>query len=205
MRLLRSAVVVVALGVFSTPVSAAEITFDFENLNEFDSLSGLDGGGISFSGGIALLSGVSLNELEFPAISGSFVAYDIDPAGIRVDLAGGATSLSGYFTYVAPITLTAFSATGVSIGSVTSQFGSNLGSNELLELTFTGVAAYFTIVGDPNGNSFTMDDLTVNTLDTQPEPIPEPGTMSLLLLGASVLAARQKLRGFRRTSRRVAC
>ena len=69
MRLLRSAVVVVALGVFSTSVSAAPIVIDFESLGDLDTLSQLSVGGISFTGGIALVSGVnggSLNDSDFP-------------------------------------------------------------------------------------------------------------------------------------------
>jgi hypothetical protein len=210
MRLLRSALVVVALGVFSTSVSAAPILIDFESMADGEALGAqFTADGIFFNGATALIAGSqggSLNDVDFPTFSGNAVVYDSDSSGIRIDVVGGATSLSGYFTYVTPVTLTAFSETGAVLGSATSRFGSNIGfgPNELLELSLTGVAAYFTIVGDPNGGSFTMDDLTVDTLDTLPAPVPEPGTVTLMLLGASVLAGRKKLHGFRPGRWRVA-
>ena len=197
MRLLRSALLVSALAIYSSPVHAAPILIDFESLSDLEDVTGqFSADGILFTGATALVAGAvggSLNEIDFPPSSGNTVIYD-SGGGIQIDFLNGISSFSGLFTYATSVTLTAFSEATV-LGTVTSLLGSNLGTNELLQFAFAGGITRITLVGDLNGGSFTMDDLTVNTLDMQ--PVPEPGTVSLLLLGVSVLAARGKVRGRR--------
>jgi hypothetical protein len=89
----------------------------------------------------------------------------------------------------------AFDVNNISLGSVSSLFAANLalsgdtGSapNELLQLTLAGIS-YITITGDVSGGSFVLDDLTFGTPSVS--PVPEPSTLSLLLLGACGVAWR---------------
>ena len=201
MRIFRIALLVVALGAFSTSVSAAPILIDFESFGDLEDLAGqFAADGIQFTGGTALLSGVlggSLNEFEFPPFSGFAVASDLT-GPIRIDFATGALIASGYFTYNSPVTMTAFSGTAV-VGSVTSQFTENYSginpANELLQLSIAGGMTHIVLSGAIAGGSFTLDDLFAETRETgMPDPIPEPGTVGLLLLGGAMLGGRRRWR-----------
>jgi len=95
---------------------------------------------------------------------------------------------SGFFTYTVPITVSAFDAGAMLLGSVTSAFSSNLalsddaGSspNELLSLTGLGNITKVTITGDPAGSSLVVDNLQFGT-------VPEPTTFLLLSSGLLLL------------------
>jgi hypothetical protein len=204
MRIIRIALFVVALGAFSTPASSAPILVDFESFGDFEDLaSQFAADGIQFTGGTALLSGVlggSLNDFEYPPVSGFAVAYDLT-GPIRIDFATGALIASGYFTYNSPVTMTAFSGAAV-VGSVTSQFAENYSginpANELLQLSIAGGMTHLVLSGAIAGGSFTLDDFFAETRDiVVSDPIPEPGTMGLLLLGGAMLGGRRKWRSAR--------
>lgn len=205
MRIFRSALFVITLAACATPAAAAPILIDFESLNEFDDVTTqFDADGIVFSGAQVLVAGSSLNEFDFPPVSGFQAALD-GAGGMRVDFATGALAVSGYFTYAAPVTMTAFSGATV-LGSVTSGFESNYVSsgnpnNELLQLAFAQAITHVTVVGSEFGGSFTLDDFFVETRDElPPPPIPEPATVTLLLAGAALLGGRRMRTGGARSS-----
>ena len=195
MRLLRSALIVVALSLYSTQAHAAEIFIDFEDLLEFDDV-GSHYAGVTFSGATVLTAGSSVNEFEFPPVSGVNVVYDAG-APVTVDFSTPVSSISAFFTYLAPLTLTAFSGT-TQVGSVSSAFSANFAtsgnpSNELLELAFSGGITSLIISGGDFGGSFVLDDFTAQTLDEVPQ-VPEPATATLLLIGAGTAWATRRRR-----------
>ncbi len=172
----------------------APVVYDFETLADgatvTNQIAGLD-----FSNTITLTAGTTLNEIDFPPHSGSKVVSD-DGGAISITFASLASSVGAYFTYVEPLTIAAYDAADVLIGSVTSALGSNLGSpNEFISFNdASGHIARVVITGDLLGSSFTMDDLTVDRLAAT---VPEPGTAALLL-AALALAAVPARRARRR-------
>lgn len=118
----------------------------------FDDLSDLTpvtnqyhGLGLDFSGATALTAGISLNEFEFPPLSGTNVVFD-DGGAIRVTFNAPVLDTGGYFTYSAPVTLTAYDSLFNPVGTVRSGYSSNMalsgdtGSspNEFLQVAFAG-------------------------------------------------------------------
>lgn len=187
-----SVLVLLCLAVISTG-SAQAAVISFDDLADSTAV-GATYAGATFTGATVLTAGLSLNEFEFPPLSGSNVVFD-DGQPIRVDFASLVTGAGGYFTYLAPVTLSAYGAAGELLGSASSSFLTNLalsgdaGSapHEFIGLAVGGIA-YVMITGDPAGSSFTLDNLTY-----QPAPtaVPEPGsTMLLLLLGLAGIGAR---------------
>lgn len=110
-----------------------------------------------------------------------------------------ATSFGGYFTYLMPLTLTAFNSANNQVASVTSKFANNLaclagppcletpGSspNELLSLTVPAGISKITIKGDSNGGSFVLDDADITT--PVGPVIPEPASIILCISGLLVI------------------
>jgi len=111
------------------------------------------------------------------------------------------TEVSGFFTYLVPLTVTAFDASDTPVATDTSDFSSNLAlsgdpmssPNELLSVAFAGGIGRVTIEGDPLGGSFTLDDLTFTQITT---PIPEPSTLLLLISGVVALIGWRSVRRF---------
>jgi hypothetical protein len=180
--------------------NASAVSIDFETLadgavvtNQF--------AGVTFSNATALKSGFSLNEVEFPPHSGSVVVFD-DGGPMTLLFSSPVTQVSAFFTYVAPLTLTAWDAFDVALGSVLSLFSTNAalsgdpGSapNEFLELAFASGIAKLTVSGDAGGGSFVLDDLsfTPTTLS-----VPEPGTAALTAIALAGLLARRRVAGFK--------
>jgi hypothetical protein len=167
-------------------VSAAPIVLDFEELSS-EELVTTQYPGLTFSNAIVLTAGISLNEFDFPPVSGANVLSD-NGGPIEIAFASPILSFAAFFTYAALLTITAFDASHNAVATVTSAFSSNLaldpGStpNEYLGLMALGGIWTVSISGDPFGGSFTLDDLTINSNDTT--TVPEPATLSLLLLGA---------------------
>jgi hypothetical protein len=184
---------------FMTPqfLLADTTTITFDDLSDLDSVTN-QYPGLEFTNAIALSSGLSLNEFEFPPHSGDNVISD-DGGPISIIFSSPITSLSGYFTYLLPLTLTAFDAGGDQVDQVFSQFGSNVAMsgdldslpNELLSVSFAGGIKSVSIFGDELGGSFVLDDLSYSTA---PSAVPEPSTLSLLFAGAVALfLSRTKL------------
>jgi hypothetical protein len=153
--------------------------------------------GVEFSGATVITAGISLNEFEFPPFSGSNVILD-DAMPMTVTFNTPVVEISAYFTYLMPVTVTAYNSLFSVVDMVTSSYFSNLalsgdpGSspNEFLQVAYSGGISYLEITGDPTGGSFTLDNFTVTT------SVDEPGTMLLLMTGLIVLMwfKRNKLR-----------
>ena len=186
--------------------SASATTIDFESFVDGDILTN-QVAGVTFSNATVVTAGISLNEAEFPPHSGEDVVVD-DGGALSLSFATPIASFGGYFTYVVPITLQAFSSSNALLGTVTSAFSNNSlafadpGSspNEFLQLaSATGIASVI-ITGDVSGASFLLDDVTLTPLQTGPDPgtdpapVPEPATILLTLSGLAALprAARRR-------------
>jgi hypothetical protein len=163
-------------------------TIDFEGLPDSTILT-TQYPGLTFSNTIILTSGISLNEFEFPPNSGVNVASD-NNGPITIDFSTPITDFSGYFTYVEPLTLDGFDASDTEVATAASVFASNdalfgdpgSSPNEFIDLSFAGGMSSVTITGDPNGGSFTMDDISYTAAGTA---VPEPGALFLLITGVA--------------------
>jgi hypothetical protein len=141
--------------------------------------------GLSFFNTTVITAGITLNEFEFPPHSGSNVAFD-DGGPIFISFDSPILSFSAYFTYAEPLTLAAFDSTSAQVASAFSLFSNNealsgdTGSspNEFLEVRFDSGISSVTIMGDPLGGSFVMDDVTYTTSQAT---VPEPNSLILLL------------------------
>jgi len=175
---------ILGLTLSSLPLPANAVVIDFDSLSDSQSVT-TQFSGLTFGNTTALTAGISLNELDFPPRSGANVVFD-DGGALTVAFSTAQADVGGYFTYVAPLTLTAFDADGGVLGSVISAFASNFVSgadpgshpNELLSFASPLGIRSIRIVGTADGGSFTLDDLTFN-----PAPstrVPEPSTLTLV-------------------------
>ncbi len=193
----RSSLVAAALGCLLLPVcvSATPLALDFESYTEGDPV-GTPFVGVTFTNATVLMGGSGFNDIDFPPHSGTNSAFD-DGGFITVSFATPVFSFSGFFTYITPLTLTAFDAGNAVVDSMPSAFSSNIGSdvgsvpNEFLHVTFAGGISSLTIVGDLSGGSFFVDDVTITPLETT--AVPEPGTVALLA-GGVAMAIRRRVR-----------
>ncbi|CAD5373576.1 PEP-CTERM protein-sorting domain-containing protein [Rubrivivax sp. A210] len=188
------------------PALAATVTVGFEQFADLDSVTNQIAG-MSFSNATVLRSGApavvnpgSLADSEFPPHGGDNVVVD-EGGAITIDFTGSVFSVGAYFTYVTQLTFVAFDSSGGVLGSDQSTFQINTGGflfggipsgdagsspNEFLSFSsLSGSIARIVISGDIGGSSFVMDDLTVDTGNT----VPEPMTLALVggLLGAGVV------------------
>lgn len=199
---LRFGVLVLAL-VIPSRALAVPIVINFDALGELDSVT-TQFPGVTFSNATVLTAGSTLNELETPPHSGANAIFD-DGGPMSLVFGSPFYSFGGYFSYSAPLTISAFDSTNALLGSVSSLFSNNFlvsgdaGSspNEFLQLSFATPIASLTIAGDPAGGSLVLDDVTLDSAAPTPAPVPEPSTLSLLGLGVVMLArkARSSLRG----------
>jgi hypothetical protein len=198
MRVL-SAAAALAFILFASPASAVPITYDFEEFLDGDSVSTLLaplGATVTITNAAAITAGISLNDFDFPPVSGSNVIFDSGGA-VSVAFSQAVSSFSGFFTYNAPVSVTAFLG-GVQVGLLTSAFTENYVSsgnaaNEFLELAGVGLFDSVVIAGDSGGGSFVLDDMTIDVPE-QTSSVPEPGTLSLLALGAAAALLRRRTR-----------
>jgi hypothetical protein len=189
----------------STPLTAGTATFDFEGFPDSTILTSQYSSAVTFGDAIILTAGITLNEFEFPPHSGSNVASD-NGGPMTISFAPPVQSFRGYFTYSEPLTVRAFNSTNSQVAVATSGFSDNealsgsAGSspNELLQVSSAGGIASVTIIGDPAGTSFTLDDATITGL-AAPPATPLPPTLplvsvGLLLAGIWAFVARKKQR-----------
>lgn len=179
--------------------NASAVSIDFETLADGAAVTN-QFAGVSFSNAIALKAGFSLNELDFPPRSGSVVISD-DGGPMTLLFASPVTQVSAFFTYAMPLTLTAWDAFDVALGSILSLFSTNAalsgdpGSapNEFLELVFASGITKLTVTGDAGGGSFVLDDLVFTP---KALPVPEPATAALTAIALAGLLARRRFTGF---------
>jgi hypothetical protein len=181
--------------------NASAVSIDFETLADGAAVTNqFAGAGLTFSNAISLKAGFSLNELEFPPHSGSVVVSD-DGGPMTLLFSSPVTQVSAFFTYAAPLTLTAWDAFDAFLGSTLSAFSTNAalsgdpGSapNEFLELArlASGISK-LTVTGDAGGGSFVLDDLVVHpdgSTDTG------AGTAALMAIALAGLLARRRFAG----------
>lgn len=184
--------VALVVAVLFVPKASTASPIDFESLGDLDSIT-TQFPGLTFTNAVILTAGISLNEFEFPPRSGVNVASD-NGGPIRIEFAATMVSVGGYFTYGSGLTLEAFDAALVSLGSVTSAFSTNMGlsgeagsaPNEFLGLSSLAGIRSIVITGDPSGGSFTLDDLTYA------RDVPEPSGLLLLGIANAVAWARRR-------------
>lgn len=172
---------------------ADPITLNFDSLIDSTKVTS-QFTGLTFANATAIKAGVTLNELEFPPKSGSNVLFN-DGGAITITFTAPILNFEAYFTYDSRLTITAFDGSGNQIGSLSSQFTSNLalsgvaGSqpNERLSLSASGSIARIVI---SSSGSFVLDDLKYSA---SAAPVPEPATLALLLGGGAVwMGVRRK-------------
>ncbi len=203
---LYPATLVAALLFCSAPRLSADVfTIDFEGLNAGDILT-TQYPGLTFTNAVIGTAGISFNEFEFPPRSGVNVVID-NGGPITIDFGNPITSFSGYFTYAEPLTLSALDTSHNNVASAGSLYSSNdalfgdAGSspNELIQVNYAGGISSVMITGDPNGGSFTMDDVTYSTTAVV-TGVPEVSSLLLLFSVLGVVIFLAKVRTLRRTT-----
>jgi hypothetical protein len=192
MRLFRAAVVVLALTLSASTAHAIPVSYDFEAFADLDDLTNqLAPLGATFTNALVLTAGVSLNEIDFPPVAGSNVISDAS-GPMTIHFSRAVTSVSGFFTYIAPVTMTAYLG-GIAVGSISSSFTENYvtsgnAPNELLALF--GLFDEIQLAGGADGGSFVLDMLTAD-FPEETARVPEPATLPLLALGVAAFWRRR--------------
>lgn len=158
---------------FSIPAKATVLTFDGlpDNLSLSNEIPGLN-----FSGATVLTAGLSLNEFDFPPISGANVAASLTNL-LEITFLGLTDTVSGYFTYGDSLSLSIYDINGGLLANSQSAGGNNLGSNELITLSGQGIS----LLRVSSNSNFTLDDLSFSNAAAG---VPEPTTIVLLAIGA---------------------
>lgn len=183
-------------------INAGTVVLDFEAFPDSTPLT-TQYPGVTFFDATVISAGISLNEFELPPHSGTNVAFD-DGGPISIAFSTPVVSFGGYFTYYEPLSLQAFDASNTLVASAPSAFSINVGCdpgpsclgdpgsspNEFLQVAFTGGISGVTIMGDPAGESFVMDDATYTTAGA---PVPEPASIVLLIVGSIAFVSVRKL------------
>lgn len=185
----KSLLVLITISLFLVFTSTAKaLVIDFEDLSDLEPVTNQYSSlGVDFFGATALTAGISLNEFEIPPYSGTNVVYD-ELGPITVTFSTPMLDVGGYFTYLLPVTITAYDSSGSIVDTVSSTYLSNMalsgesGSspNELLQVAYAGGISWVEIAGDLLGGSFTMDDFG----GTGGTSIPDPATV--LFLGTAM-------------------
>ena len=87
---------------------ADPIVIDFESLPDSTVVTN-QYTGLTFSNAIILTAGISLNEFEFPPLSGTNVASD-NGGAMSIDFSASVLGFGGHFTYSEALALQAFNA-----------------------------------------------------------------------------------------------
>jgi hypothetical protein len=176
--------------------SAAVVTYGFDTFNDGASLTN-QYGGLNFSNAKVLKSGFSLNEFAFPPHSGDGVVFD-DGGPIVIEFNSPVQSVSGHFTYLEGMTLTAYDSHDHLLAMANAAYFTNLAdgtgdpgsaANELLSIASAGdLIARVVIRSADEGGSLVLDDLTTISSVTV---LPEPGTLALVLSGLALTWRRK--------------
>jgi hypothetical protein len=193
-------ILVLGLSCIAVSARASSIVVDFESFTEGDAITNQIPG-LTFTNATVITAGNGLNEFENPPHSGANVVFE-DGGEISIAFSTPVSDFAGYFTYSltapATLTLTAFDSSHVALGASTqSAFSNNQGQsgeagsspNEFLQLLFSNISSV-TITGELGGGSFTLDDVTF----LQGETVPEPASLTLVLVGGAVAYARSRRR-----------
>lgn len=172
------------------PASAKAAVISFEDIPDLTSVGDFYASyGVYFDNAISLTAGFSLNEFDYPPSSGSVAIGDND-APISITFDSPAKDIFANFTYDSQLTFSTYDQFGTLIGSYINSGLSNLGTTELIPLSFSGVSSL--IIAGAVNNSYIMDDFTF-TID-QASVVPEPATIFLLTGGLfGLLGFRRKL------------
>jgi hypothetical protein len=175
----------------------ADPVINFDSLTDLNSVT-TQFSGLTFSNATALTAGISLNEFEFPPLSGSNVVFD-DGGPMFIAFGNPIIGFSAYFTYSSPLILQGIDAGNNIVATATSVFSSNLAlsgdlgssSNEFLQLAYAPGISGIRITGDASGGSFTIDNVSYTTKATTAS-VPEPSSICLLLTGMAGLFGLRK-------------
>jgi len=169
----------------------ADTVLDFESLDDLTSVT-TQYAGVIFSNATVFQAVSDLNQLDFPAHSGTNVVVDVG-GPMSITFSTAVEGFGGYFTYTEPLTLEAFDASQNLLATVQSGFSTNIGTagdpgsspNEFLAINTQSLIAEIVITGDPLGSSFTLDDATITTSASS---VPEPNLFSPLVVMLAGLA-----------------
>lgn len=180
--------------VHAEPIPVDVQLIDFEALVDGDQVGETEG--VSFADFVAASAGITLNEFEVPPRSGLNVAMNGAPDA-SIHFSAGMKYVSGFLTYAAPIDIFAYGANGLLL-SRTTKFASNLalsgeaGSapNERFEFHSNEAIVYLTFASSSPA-TFALDDLLFSEDGVPiPNPVPEPGSWTVILLGLGLLVCR---------------
>jgi PEP-CTERM motif len=166
------------------------VVIDFESFVDGDVITNQIPG-LTFTNAQVATAGISLNEFDFPPHSGTNVVFDIG-GPITISFESPVLSFGAYFTYLQRLSLAASGPAVPPTSPVFSKFSNNTGTggdpgsspNEFLEVSFPGGITTVSIMADPAGSSFTMDDATFTPGGRA--PVPEPASAFLAMLGLTV-------------------
>lgn len=189
----------VALGIvlLAQPARCGTLVINFESFLDSDAITN-QLPGLTFTNTTVLTAGIGLNEIDFPPQSGTNLVFDSGgPITISFSFLDPVAGFSAFFTYTQPLTILAFDALSNQVVSATSSYSNNTTSlgdpgsspNEFLSVAFGGGISSVSITGDLAGGSFVMDDVTLDV--TSSDPVPEPGSILLMLGGLGVLGVRR--------------
>ena len=177
-------------------VTASATLLDFESLADLDPVTTqYSPQGIEFDNAIALTSGFSLNEFDFPPHSGTVAIGDNGISPLQIRFLQPSKDISGWFTYGAQLTISAYDSLNGLLGIVNSFGTSNLGTSTLINIGLNNVSR-LSFVNSTIGN-FIVDDLNFTKIEALPPKLPDPGsvpepsTLILLCAGFFGLAYRK--------------
>lgn len=181
---------------------AGPIVYDFDSFTDGTVLSS-QYAGLSFSQATVLMAKGSLNDLAYPAHSSDGVVFD-SGGPITITFFSPVFRVGGYFTYSSGLTVTAYDVDGVLLDTGIGAYGINLAdgsgdpdssSNEFLQVdSADGRISYITLTAHADGNSFVLDDLSVDATVA----IPEPSTIALISVGLFAALRRRSPLEFKR-------
>jgi len=188
-RLARVLVVVAVLLVASQ--APASVIIDFEGMPDLVSVTDqYEALGVRFDNALILTAYYSLNEIDFPPVSGEQVLGD-DLAPIVATFLVPVNYVGSYFTYSQTLNLYAYDSADNLLAVASSLAYDNYGSSEFIWLNSPSTISRLVIAGSEFGGSYIMDDFEFNGSAV----VPAPGAMLLGIIGTGLvgLAPRLKL------------